>query len=191
MQVGLLRHGEVEGGACFRGSTDDLLTGRGWQQMWDAVAEANPPWRLIVASPLARCAAFAQRLARRRGLPLSLDERLREMHFGTWEGRTAAELMAADAGALERFWRDPVRHGPPGAEPLTDFRARVLSVWHEIQGRHADEDVLLVTHGGVIRVLLCHFRGHPLERLLDFEVGHGTLQRIRVECVDGRPGYAI
>ncbi|MGH8587449.1 MAG: histidine phosphatase family protein [Gammaproteobacteria bacterium] len=84
-------------------------------------------------SPLARCADFARALARRRSIPLEVNEDLREMHFGTWEGRTAAELMERYPEALSRFWRDPLNHPSPGAEPLARLRARTLAASRAIR----------------------------------------------------------
>ena len=105
-RIDLLRHGETERGGGFRGSLDDALTAHGWQQMRDAVALAGP-WDVLVSSPLQRCAAFARELAADRRLPLRIEPELRELHFGAWEGRSAAELMSTDAEALGRFWADP------------------------------------------------------------------------------------
>ncbi|MGH8566487.1 MAG: histidine phosphatase family protein, partial [Gammaproteobacteria bacterium] len=79
--VGLLRHGEAEGGPRYRGSTDDPLTANGWMQMWMAVG-TEFHWDRIVTSPLARCLDFARELSRRRSLPLEVNDDLRELHFG-------------------------------------------------------------------------------------------------------------
>lgn len=174
----LLRHGETEGGARYRGTTDDPLTVAGWEQMWAAV-NSNARWEGVVTSPLRRCAEFARALARQRSMPLTLDPRLAEMHFGAWEGRSAAELMSADPDALARFWDDPAAHAPPGAEPLTRFATRVLEAWHGIVRDHPGRRVLLVTHGGVIRAILCHVLRRPIERLLELDVGHAALHRVR------------
>lgn len=179
--IDVLRHGETEGGPRFCGSTEVPLTDAGRLQMWAAVEREPPGWSRIVTSPSCRCADFARALARRLARPWVCDERLREMHFGAWEDRTAAELMRTDAEALTRFWADPARHPPPGGESVADLQARVMSAWHEILARHAGERLLLVTHGGVSRVILCHVLGHPIGRLLEFDVGHGAMQRIRVE----------
>jgi alpha-ribazole phosphatase len=181
----LLRHGETEGGACYRGATDDPLNAVGWEQMWAAV---NPDarWDGIVTSPLARCADFARALARQRSIPLRPDERLAEMHFGAWEGRSAAALMETDATALTRFWGDPWHNPPPQGEALAHFQARVLAAWHDLIARHAGQHVLVITHGGVLRVLLCHVLNHPIGKLLDFEVGHAKLLSIRIEQARGR-----
>lgn len=178
LYIDLLRHGETEGGDRFRGHTDDALSSRGLQQMWAAVSTQH--WDRLVSSPLIRCAAFASDYVKRHSLPLTFDSRLKEMHFGAWEGRTAADLMRTDADALSRFWNEPQHNTPPGGEPLAQFRLRVLEVWNDILAAHAGQRVLIVTHGGVIRMLLCHALQRPLSALLTFEVGTATLHRIRV-----------
>lgn len=174
--IDLLRHGETEDGARYHGSMDVALSGRGWQQMWSAVSGRS--WNRIVSSPLVRCANFARALARHRAIPLEFDERLREMHFGEWEGRTAAELMARDAEALARFWQDPFAHPPSGAEPVRRMQARVLSAWEALLRDEPERRILLVSHGGPIRVILCHVLRWPIERLLEIEVGHASLRSL-------------
>ncbi|MCC7278374.1 MAG: alpha-ribazole phosphatase family protein [Chromatiaceae bacterium] len=182
----LLRHGETRGGSRFRGRLDDPLTARGWDRMWAAVGPVNGDgegvreWDGIVTSPLTRCADFARALSERQGIPLRMDPRLAELDFGDWEGRTAAELMVADAEALGRFWADPVAHPPPGGEPLLTFQARVLAAWEELVRQDRGDRTLVVSHGGVMRVILCQVRGYPLGRLLELDVGHASLTGIRV-----------
>ncbi|CAD5376861.1 Alpha-ribazole-5'-phosphate phosphatase [Pseudomonas sp. OF001] len=179
MILDLLRHGETEQGGGLRGRIDDALTARGWTQMRDAV-EGATPWQAVVSSPLQRCAAFAAELAARHGLPLQLESGLRELDFGAWDGRSAAELMASDAEGLGRFWADPYAFTPPDGEPLFDFEARVLDAVERLHERFASRHLLLVTHGGVMRLLLARARGLPRRDLLQVEVGHGALQRLRV-----------
>lgn len=173
--IDLLRHGDT-GFTGFRGSLDDELTASGWQQMEQGVAGQH--WEVIVSSPLRRCAAFAERFSMRTGLPLHLDARLQELHFGTWEGKTAEQVMKNDAALLEHFWRDPEHHAPPGGETLAMFSVRVLAAWQALQQRHAGQRVLVVTHGGVIRRLLCEVRGLPLGEMLSLAVPHGSLHRL-------------
>lgn len=181
----LLRHGAVTGGVCFRGSTDDALTAEGWQQMWDSV-QGQPTWDHIVSSPLQRCASFARELAKRNSVPYTLDARLREIHFGAWEGLTTASVHAASPDALQQFWSDPTMYTPPEAEPLPVFQTRVLACWQRLQLSHKGQRLLIITHGGVIRVLLCHLLGHPLARLQEFSVAHGALLCLPVTVVPGR-----
>ncbi|VAW85909.1 Alpha-ribazole-5'-phosphate phosphatase [hydrothermal vent metagenome] len=180
MRIDLLRHGETTHGNRFRGSIDDVLTAYGEQQMWQAVEQNATHWDRIISSPLKRCADFADVLSQKQKRPLTLDKRFKEMHFGAWEGRTAAELMETDADALSNFWHDPVQYTPPEAEPLIDFEHRVVCAWQEIISRYAGENILLVTHGGVIRLLLCHVLQSPIKQLLKFEVKHAAIEKIAI-----------
>lgn len=173
-RVDLLRHGETEGGERYRGSTDDVLTAHGWQQMRAAVGEACP-WTSIVSSPLKRCAEFAAEMAQRHALPLELDARLREIHFGHWEGKTATELLVSHPEHLARFWNDPVGNPPPDAEALPDFEARVLAAWQEHRIKKIGEQVLIVTHGGPIRVIIGHVQGLAWPERFGIEVPHASL----------------
>ncbi|MFJ2448768.1 alpha-ribazole phosphatase family protein [Pseudomonas sp. NPDC087626] len=181
LHLDLLRHGETELGGGLRGSLDDALTPLGWQQMRDAVVGAGP-WDRLVSSPLQRCARFAEELGAQLGLPVSLEQDLQELHFGAWEGRSAAALMETDADALGRFWSDPYGFTPPEGEPVSDFSARVLAAVQRLHQAYAGERVLLVSHGGVMRLLLARARGLPREQLLNVEVGHGGLFFLRVEA---------
>ncbi len=192
-RLDLLRHGETLGGSRFRGRLDDPLTERGWEQMWAAVGpgEGVREWDGIVTSPLARCADFARALSRRQDIPLSLDPRLAELDFGDWEGQTPADLMATDAEALGRFWADPVAHPPPSGEPLLAFQARVLTAWDELLRQDRDDRTLVISHGGVIRVILCQVLGYPLERLLELDVGHASLRGIRVPSEGAGAGAGV
>ncbi len=176
----LLRHGETQGGSRYNGSTDVALSERGWSQM-QATVETEDCWDRVISSPLSRCAHFAQSLQKQNNIPLQLDERIREIHFGVWEGKTAAEVFETDGDALTRYWQDPVQHTPIEGEALKDFEARVLSFWQEVIARYHGEKILLIAHGGVIRLLLCHILQRPLQRIFDFEVVHASLHHIRVE----------
>ncbi|MFJ2538553.1 MULTISPECIES: alpha-ribazole phosphatase family protein [unclassified Pseudomonas] len=183
LRLDLLRHGETELGGGLRGSLDDALTEKGWAQMRAAVV-AGGPWDRLVSSPLQRCARFAAELGEQLNLPVQLDKDLQELHFGAWEGQSAAALMETDAEALGLFWADPYGFTPPQGEPVSDFSARVLAAVARLQAAYAGERVLLISHGGVMRLLLAQARGLPREQLLNVEVGHGALFSLTVE-VDG------
>lgn len=183
LHLDLLRHGETEQGGGLRGSLDDALTTQGWEQMRAAVAEAGP-WQRIVSSPLQRCARFSEALAAQLGLPMQLEPDLQELHFGDWEGRSAAQVMETDAQGLGAFWNDPYTFTPPNGEAVADFSKRVLSAVHRLRQSFAGQRVLLVSHGGVMRLLLAQARGLPREQLLQVVVGHGALLSIQV-AADG------
>ncbi|WP_025111989.1 alpha-ribazole phosphatase family protein [Pseudomonas sp. H1h] len=181
LRLDLLRHGETELGGGLRGSLDDALTQNGWAQMRAAVI-AGGPWDRLVSSPLQRCARFAAELGEQLNLPVSLDKDLQELHFGAWEGQSAAALMATDAEALGLFWADPYAFTPPQGEPVSDFSARVLGAVARLYQAYAGERVLLISHGGVMRLLLARARGLPREQLLNVEVAHASLFSLTVEA---------
>lgn len=169
MLIELLRHGETALAGSLRGSLDDALTAAGWQQMRQA-CQVPGAWQRIVSSPLQRCAAFACELGLSLGLPVSLEPGLRELHFGEWEGRYPADLMREHADSLAAFWRDPYGFTPPGGEPVAAFERRVLVSIEGLAQRHAGEQLLLITHGGVMRLLLARVQGLPREQLLQVQV---------------------
>ena len=179
--IDLIRHGEPQGGKRYRGQVDDPLSDAGWRQMWAAVGD-QVPWQRIVTSPLSRCRAFAMALGERHGLPVTVDARLMEIGFGAWEGRTAAQLHAEDPTQLARFYYDPVAARPAGAEPLDQFRARVVAAFDALIESCLDQQVLVVTHAGVIRTLIAHVLSAPLEAIYRIEVDYAAMTRIRLSA---------
>lgn len=177
--VDLIRHGEPVGGRRYRGQLDDPLSELGWRQMRSAVA-AQRPWRHIISSPLLRCSEFAAELGQRLQLPLEIEPRLMEIGFGRWEGQTAEQIEASEPGALRRFYDDPVRGAPPGAEELEHFHQRVLAAWQMIIRRDAEMPVLVVAHAGVIRAIVGEVLGMPPGNMFKLQVANAGISRIHV-----------
>jgi broad specificity phosphatase PhoE len=111
----------------------------------------------VVASPLARAAESAAIVAGRLGLTVEHDERLVEVRFGEWQGLTYEEVGRDPR--YRDFADDPVTKPTPGGETVADVQARGLEGLSTIR----DGDcALFVTHGDIIRTLLCHFLATPL-----------------------------
>jgi broad specificity phosphatase PhoE len=152
--IDVIRHGEPVGGRRYRGyGVDDPLTEKGWSQMRDAVKN-NPPWQHIVSSPLKRCLEFSKELAANLQIPCSIDDRVKEIGFGVWEGKTPEEILAKDKEALHHFYTDPVHNRPEGAEPLDLFAARVWEAYLDIRQQYQGKHVLIVAHAGVARAII-------------------------------------
>jgi alpha-ribazole phosphatase/probable phosphoglycerate mutase len=175
--IDLLRHGEPVGGRRYRGQVDDALSEKGWAQMWNAVG-VDPGWQQVVSSPLQRCSAFAASLAASLVLPVQLEPRFREIGFGDWEGKTRDELDRLDPGQIARFYQDPVKHRPPGAEPLAEFTGRVQAAFNEMLGRFSGQSVLVVAHAGVIRAILAYTLDMPLSSMYRISVPNAGISRI-------------
>ena len=157
--VDFLRHGEPQGTSTYRGNgVDDLLSEKGWSQMWSAVGN-DCPWDVIFCSPLSRCRLFAEALGEKHSIPIRVDNRLKEVGFGSWEGRERAEIQQNNADEYDAFYRDPVSHRPEGAEPLGVFFQRVASAYDDVAKKHTGKHILIVTHAGVIRAAMAHVLG--------------------------------
>jgi alpha-ribazole phosphatase/probable phosphoglycerate mutase len=188
-QVDLLRHGEPVGGRRYRGQIDDPLSAKGWQQMRAAVRDMRG-WDVIYSSPLRRCAEFAQELSGLLSLPVKTDERLKEIGFGCWEGRTPDDIRQDDPQRLENFWRDPIKNRPEGAETLASFQARVSAAWTGICATHPGQRVLIVGHAGITRMILSLVLGSPVEHMFRIQVDNAGLSRIRIQG-DGKDALPI
>jgi len=110
--------------------------------------DADRPSRLW-SSPLPRCADVATILGRELDAPHDVDERLLEISFGAWEGKTWDEIQRTDGEAMQRWMNDWRNETPPGGERVDDLMARVGAWRAELtRGTH-----LLVAHSGVVRAL--------------------------------------
>ena len=151
--IDVIRHGEPVGGRRYRGySVDDPLTEKGWAQMRAAIP-ASPRWQHIVSSPLKRCLDFSKDLADSLQVPLTVEDNMKEIGFGDWEGKTPEEILAEDSEALNHFYKDPVNNRPEGAEPLDTFSQRVWNAYLQILENQRDKHVLIVAHAGVARAI--------------------------------------
>lgn len=179
-RIDLLRHGECEGGHIFRGHNDVCLSTRGLAQMHHSIAAAGP-WSRIISSPLQRCRVFAEQF---NHAPVVFDERLREVCFGVWEGRPVEDVWRTDTDTIAAWSRDPTSVTPAEGEPLVDVAARVNACFRELIGAYRGQRLLLVTHGGVIRVLLSQVMGMPLSCAGRIHVPYAALSTVVIHHHD-------
>lgn len=135
-------------------------TGREQAQTLAHRAREESP-SLILSSPLERALLTAGPAAEACGVELETDDRLRELDFGDWEGKTFDEIRSEDPERAERFLLS-AEHGFPGGEPLEEGAARILAVFKDLRRSHAGETVLVVAHNTLLRLGLCAMLGVPL-----------------------------
>jgi probable phosphoglycerate mutase len=147
----LVRHGQSTWNADGRwqGQANPPLTELGERQAFDAAARVGMV-DAVYASDLDRAARTAEIIAGQLGADVMVDARLRERHAGPWEGCTRAEIEAGWPGMLASGER------PEGYEDDVHVIARALVSLTEIAGMHEGGDVLIVTHGGVVRAVERH-----------------------------------
>jgi broad specificity phosphatase PhoE len=149
----LVRHGQSEWNASGRwqGQADPPLSELGEEQAV-AAAKAVGIVDAIYASDLVRAHHTAELIAGQLGADVVVAPNLRERSAGEWEGRTRDEIEAGWPGFLDNHQR------PAGYEPDDSVLERVLTALEAIAATH-DGDVLVVTHGGVVRVVERHLGG--------------------------------
>jgi probable phosphoglycerate mutase len=163
----LVRHGEALANPDLRylGSRDDPLTDRGrWQATQLAQALATIPLAAVYTSPLRRALDTALPLASAHRLDPISDARLVEGSMGTWEGLRRAEILARspeDVAHHQRWEADPTC-GPPGGESIANVRSRVVACVQDLAERYGGSSVVLVSHVGPIKALLCAAMDVPL-----------------------------
>ncbi len=98
-------------------------------------------------------------------LTISTIEDLQEIKLGVWEGMTINQVRQEYKELYAQWYQKPVEVKIPGAETVLEFKDRVVGVLDGIRARHPDQEVLVVTHGGVITLYLAHLLEMDLNRL--------------------------
>ncbi|HAV56093.1 MAG: fructose-2,6-bisphosphatase [Acinetobacter sp. GWC1_38_13] len=186
MRLDLLRHGETTLSHTLRGHTDDELTENGWLQMQSTIQQyvaGGTNWDVIFSSPLQRCHAFAINLAEQLEIPLQLNMHIKEMYFGDWEGISTQSIYENEPELLANFWQFPIKYHAPNGESLEQFLQRVQVGFDEIHTQmkiHQWNRALVVTHGGVIKLLTCLARHKHLNDLLIMSAELGQLYSVKM-----------
>ena len=186
MRLDLLRHGETTLSHTLRGHTDDELTENGWLQMQSTIQQyvaGGTNWDVIFSSPLQRCHAFAINLAEQLEIPLQLNMHIKEMYFGDWEGISTQSIYENEPELLANFWQFPIKYHAPNGESLEQFLQRVEVGFDEIHTQmkiHQWNRALVVTHGGVIKLLTCLARHKHLNDLLKMSAELGQLYSVKM-----------
>ncbi len=170
----LLRHGPTTAPqGCFAGSTDLPLSGQGLAGLKELLPHLQEieTW---YCSPMRRTRQTLDCLCQ-QGCQIKqpvYDARLREIDFGAWEMKTFAEIAAADPEQIVA-WQDYERFAFPNGETVADFLQRTQEMLAVLAA--SGKQVAAVTHGGVIRAMICMALGLPPRSYLLFDVRPASL----------------
>ena len=179
----LLGHGDIDKQGCYIGSTDLSLSAKGRQQVKDiATSVVRKEIDAIFCSPMFRCRETSDLLG--LSCPCYTNDLLKEIDFGRWEGKSFAEITRDDADAVTEWATNPTHFYFPGGESMQHFYGRIELIQKLLEG-HDHKRVLLVTHGGIIRHLLCLYLGIPRDKYLVFDVQPGSLSSIALYSEGG------
>lgn len=177
----LIRHGQVEGfeSKRYNGQKNVPLTAHGRRQL-DLVAERLAGVRLdaIWSSDLDRCRYGAERLAAPRGVPVTYREQLRELHAGDWEGLSWEDLQRLYPTEWQARLADIATYQIPGGESFHQASRRVLPELGRLLDTHPGQNVALVAHGGVNRIILLDALGAALDKVFSLEQDYACLNVI-------------
>ncbi|HIJ95438.1 MAG TPA: alpha-ribazole phosphatase [Desulfuromonadales bacterium] len=180
-RIYLIRHGQVAGfdQPRYNGQADVALTGLGIEQ-YHGLKErlADVPLTACYSSDLSRCTIGAEIICRETGLLPVLRPALRELNIGVWEGLPWLEIKANWPEEWQARMAELVNYRVPQGENLLDVEARVMPVISEIVEQHKGEQVLVVAHGGVNRIVLLNAIGAPLAGMFNIEQNYGCLNII-------------
>src|SRR6266487_5701876 len=181
----LVRHGLTEWNTQQRycGHRDIPLSAQGRAQaLWLAERLQKEMISAIYTSDLVRARETAEVIAHQRtpAVQIMVSAAWREIDFGEWEGLTYAQIAEQFKDQLG-FFTDPEQYSPPGGESLAHMLQRVMDELAAIarsDDRSIKDDVVIVSHGGPLRVLLCRILKMPLERQWQLRIDPGSLSAL-------------
>jgi alpha-ribazole phosphatase len=175
-RIHLIRHGQVVGHdqPRYNGQTDVALTDVGVEQ-YHQLKERLADTRISACytSDLTRCITGAHIICSQYRIDPIRRAELRELNIGVWEGLTWQEIQSSWPEEWQSRLADLVNHRVPQGENLLDVQARVIPVIREIVERHQGQEVLVVGHGGVNRIVLLNAIGAPLAGMFNIEQSYG------------------
>jgi phosphoserine phosphatase len=175
--VFLIRHGVTPWHADRRvlGQRDIPLSPAGVEQA-EAAAAALSGVKLgeVLSSPLQRAVQTAEIIGRTASIEVARDPRLIDFKLGRWTGMSYGEIAATDE--YQKFLREPETMIIPGGESLDEIKRRaVAAVEQALSDSPSGDAVAIVTHAGIIRVLLAHYMGSPPANYHRIRVSPGSI----------------
>lgn len=176
-----IRHGETAWNVDTRlqGHLDIALNPKGlWQAEQVARVLADEPIDAIYASDLLRAWHTASAIAQTTAAPLVASQNLRERCFGSFEGKTYAELEAHWPEESLRWRKREPDWAPPGGESLLALRERISGTVDALAAQHVGGQMVLVAHGGVLDVLYRLATGQELQAPRSWHLGNAAINRL-------------
>ena len=183
MRLLLIRHGSTLDNEQQRysGQADVPLSPLGESQIALLGQQlAHEPIDIIITSDLQRSRATGAAIAHYHQVPVYEDPAIREISLGAWEGLSFDELRASNPEAYYGWQNTPLDVMPPGGETIVQLRDRVVRALEFWYTGHAEDLVVWATHGGVIRVLLCHLLNVDLNSWGQFKRENASITFIRL-----------
>lgn len=181
MRVHLIRHGESIWNrlGLVQGTRDSGLTLKGKKQANLLAERLNKcSFEAIYSSSLKRAYQTANALSAVHNLPVVIEDGLREIELGDWEGKSHQQIVSQDKENFEQWYKLPLEVRIPGAETVIEFKDRVVKTIESILSRHAQGEIAIISHGGVISVYLAWLLEMNLNKVWTIALKNGALTTI-------------
>lgn len=176
-RVILVRHGETGWNSTgrFQGHSNPSLNEKGETQAQEIAQQlAGEDVERIISSDLDRALETARMIARDHHLSLMMEPLWRELNFGGWEGLTLTEIQSRFPQQCTEWMQDPWVVRIPGGETVEELKLRVIEAWNRmVEDLPAVNTVVIVAHGGPLRILMCHLTGTDPSRHWEFDIQLG------------------
>jgi alpha-ribazole phosphatase len=174
LKLTLIRHTalQIEPGICYGQSDIDVAASFTSEVESTQSKLANSAFDALYTSPLQRCVKLAEAL--NLG-DVTQDERLKELHFGDWELRAWDDIPRE---IFDAWGNDYANKAPPNGETFSQLQQRGVSFLDEILSKHHNENIGVITHGGMIRALLAHVLNMELKGLFRFTIDYGSVTQL-------------
>lgn len=196
MKIYIIRHGETQWNTERRmqgwGNSDLTELGTSQAKLLGK-SLANIDFDQVITSPLGRTLETTKLIVGNRDLDVVINENFKEMGFGPWEGENPNVLKEQYPDQYYNFWHQAHNYGTiEGGESFVGVQKRIAKGMEHILDTHGgnpDSKILLVTHGMIIKLLLLHIKGLPLEKLWDSSVVHAS--SLTIVEVDGEGNMTV
>ncbi|HEV3113262.1 MAG TPA: histidine phosphatase family protein [Candidatus Binataceae bacterium] len=178
----LMRHGETawnrEGRVMGRQPVDLDEGGRAQVEMAVALAR-ELALDLIISSPLPRATQSAEIIARGvGGIDILTDDRLEEVRYGAWEGKTYQQLIHDES--YINYRKAPLESLTPGGETIRQVQQRGVAAVDAAVTTHRGKHILFISHGDIIRTVLCHYMRLDLIHFHRLRVDNATFSGVEI-----------
>jgi alpha-ribazole phosphatase/probable phosphoglycerate mutase len=212
IEIILLRHGKVNSDPALYGHTDVEVNSIENELLLEKLLQQHQqiPFEGVFSSPLKRCNMLAQQFCRQHDIALRTIDDFSEMNFGDIDGKSFEWLYKNNEkeglwSKVEDFFDCPAVNTLPNAESLEKFNQRIVNCWQDMidlcyqlpstSTANNKTRILLVTHGGVIRIILAHILKLDWQNpawYQNLKIGHGSMSNISiVKSADEPPYYHV
>lgn len=180
----LIRHGDTideETKKVFKGSKDIPLSYKGKARLRKAsqfLTRFN--FDHIYTSALSRCIESGKIIAEPHNLETEVVAAFNEIHFGIWEGRSFEEIDEENPTEFRRWVKNPDIHTPPQGEPLIEAQKRCVSAFNETVNRHRGQNIAIVAHAGIIRLILASILDMKLSTIFNVGQDYGCINIVDI-----------